>query len=148
MVTATPISDGAVAAVDYRCDAGENEAPYAEWHEVFSISCVRKGTFGYRAQGRATEMVAGSVLVGHAGDEYLCTHDHHACGDECLSFRLSAELADVISGSPALRRLTHLLPLPQMMVLGELAQAAADRRSDVGLYGVPPVVAAVSGNAL
>ena len=133
MVTATRLSDGAVAAVDYRCEAGEAEAPYAEWHETFSISYVRKGTFGYHAQGKAAEMVAGSVLVGHAGDEYVCTHDHHVCGDECLSFRLAPELADAISGRAALRRLTNLPPLPEMMVLGELAQAAAEGRSDVGL---------------
>ncbi len=133
MVTATRLSDGAVAAVDYRCTAGEMEAPYAEWHEVFSISYVRKGTFGYHARGRATEMVAGSVLVGHAGDEYLCSHDHHVCGDECLAFQLVPELADAISGRPELRRLTALPPLPEMMVLGELGQAAAEGLSDVGL---------------
>jgi len=133
MVTATRLSDGAVAAVDYRCSAGEAEAPYAEWHEVFSISYVRKGTFGYRARGHTAEMVAGSVLVGHQGDEYVCTHDHHVCGDECLAFQLSAELAERISGRPELHRLTTLPPLPEMMVLGELAQAAAEGRSDVGL---------------
>ncbi len=69
MVTATRLSDGAVAAVDYRCTAGEMEAPYAEWHEVSSISYVRKATFGDRPRGRATEMVAGPGLVGPAGDE-------------------------------------------------------------------------------
>ena len=34
------------------------------------------------------ELVAGSMLVGHPGDEYICTHDH-VCGDECLSFFLA-----------------------------------------------------------
>ncbi|MBX3506749.1 MAG: helix-turn-helix transcriptional regulator [Parvibaculum sp.] len=133
MVTATRLSDGAVSAVDYRCKAGETEAPYAEWHEVFSISYVRKGTFGYRTRGRAVEMVAGSVLVGHAGEEYLCTHDHHVCGDECLAFRLSPELAEQFAGGAAQRRHAHLPPLPEMMVLGELAQGAAEGRNDIGL---------------
>ena len=133
MVTATQLSGGAVAAVDYRCDAGPGEAPYPEWHGVFSLSYVRKGSFGYAAQGRNAEMVAGSILVGHAGDEFMCTHDHHVCGDECLSFQLAPELAEAISGHRALRRLTNLPPLPEMMVMGELAQAAAEGRSDVGL---------------
>lgn len=133
MVTATRLSDGAVSAVDYRCKAGETEAPYAEWHEVFSISYVRKGTFGYRTRGRAVEMVAGSVLVGHTGHEYVCTHDHHVCGDECLAFRLSPELAEQFAGGAAQRRHSHLPPLPEMMVLGELAQGAAEGRSDIGL---------------
>lgn len=133
MVTATRLSDGAVSAVDYRCKAGETEAPYAEWHEVFSISYVRKGAFGYRTRGRAVEMVAGSVLVGHTGEEYLCTHDHHVCGDECLAFRLSPELTEQFAGGAAQRRHSHLPPLPEMMVLGELAQGAAEGRSDIGL---------------
>lgn len=133
MVTTTILSEGAVSAADYRCEAGHTEAPYAEWHEVLSIAYVRKGTFGYHTRGQEIEMVAGSVLVGHAGDEYVCTHDHHACGDECLSFRLAPELAEAISGRPDLCSLASLPPLPEMMVLGELAQAAAEGRSDVGL---------------
>lgn len=133
MVTATRLSDGAVSAVDYRCKAGETEAPYAEWHEVFSISYVRKGTFGYRTRGQSVEMVAGSVLVGHTGEDYVCTHDHHVCGDECLAFRLSPELAEQFAGGAAQRRHAHLPPLPEMMVLGELAQGAAEGRSDIGL---------------
>jgi hypothetical protein len=40
------------------------------------------------------ELVTGSILVGHPGDEYMCTHDHHVCGDECLSFHLAPALAD------------------------------------------------------
>lgn len=133
MVTATVLNEGPVSAVDYRCEAGPAEAPYAEWHEVLSISYVRKGSFGYRTQGQSHELVAGSVLVGHAGDEYVCTHDHHVCGDECLSFRLAPDLAEAIGRRPALRRIASLPPLPEMMVLGELAQAAAEGRSDIGL---------------
>ncbi len=133
MVTTTTLHEGPVAAVAYRCDAGPAETPYAEMHEVLSISYVRKGSFGYATRGQTFEMVAGSVLVGHAGDDYVCTHDHHVCGDECLSFRLDADLAEAVSGRPELRRLAALPPLPEMMVLGELAQAAAEGRSDVGL---------------
>ncbi|HUD53244.1 helix-turn-helix transcriptional regulator [Parvibaculum sp.] len=137
MVTATILSSGAVSAVDYRCSSGPAEAPYTECHEVLSVSYVRKGSFGYHTRGRFREMVAGSVLVGHAGDEYVCTHDHHVCGDECLSFRLSPELApelaEAISGKPELRRISSLPPLPEMMVLGELAQGAAEGANDIGL---------------
>lgn len=28
-------------------------------------------------------------MVGHDGDEYMCSHDHHVCGDEYLSFQRS-----------------------------------------------------------
>ena len=50
---------------------------------------MRKGSFGYRVRGQTFELVAGSILVGYPGDEYVCTHDHHVCGDECLSFQLA-----------------------------------------------------------
>lgn len=137
MVTATVLSSGAVSAVDYRCSSGPAEAPYTECHEVLSVSYVRKGNFGYHTRGRFREMVAGSVLVGHAGDEYVCTHDHHVCGDECLSFRhspeLAPELAEAISGKLELRQISSLPPLPEMMVLGELAQGAAEGANDIGL---------------
>ncbi|MBX3491485.1 MAG: helix-turn-helix transcriptional regulator [Parvibaculum sp.] len=133
MVQATVLKEGAVSAVDYRCEPGPAAAPYAEWHETFSISYVRTGSFGYRTQGQTAELVAGSVLIGHTHDEYVCTHDHHAGGDKCLCFRLSPELADSVAGRPELRRVSHLPPLPEMTVLGELAQAAAEGRSDVGL---------------
>jgi AraC family transcriptional regulator len=77
--------------------------------------------------------VAGSVLVGHPGDEFMCTHDHHVCGDECLAFHLSPNFVDLIGGDASTWRTGGLPPLPELVVLGELAQAAAADQSDVGL---------------
>ena len=76
--------------------------------------------------------MAGSILVGFPGDEYICTHDH-VCGDECLSFFLSPELVEAIGDRAEIWRVGAAPPLPELMVLGELAQAAADGRSDIGL---------------
>jgi AraC-like DNA-binding protein len=73
------------------------------------------------------------VLVGFPGDEYVCTHDHHICGDECLSFFLEPELVETIGDRREAWRVGAAPPLPELMVLGELAQAAADGRSDIGL---------------
>ena len=101
-------------------------------HRSYSVSYVRKGSFGYRTRGRAFELVAGSVLVGRAGDEFTCTHDHHGCGDECLAFHLEPEAAQSI-GLGNLWQSGGLPPLPELMVIGELAQAAAGGGSDVGL---------------
>jgi AraC-like DNA-binding protein len=84
--------------------------------------------------------VAGSILVGFPGDEYVCTHDH-ACGDECLSFFLEPELVDTIGGRTEAWRVGAAPPLPELMVLGELAQAAVDGRSDIGLDEVGHVFA-------
>ena len=131
MLNRTELKSGPIAVVDYRCTAGPCEKPFTEVHRSYSVSYVRRGSFGYRTRGQTFELVAGSVLVGKAGDEFICTHDHHVCGDECLAFHLQPEAADAI-GRVAWRS-GSLPPLPELMVIGELAQAAADGRSDVGL---------------
>src|SRR5262249_31173823 len=91
---------------------------------------VRRGSFGYRARGVLSELVAGSLLVGHPGDEYVCTHDH-AVGDECLFFQLTPALAESMGGRRDVWRTGAVPPLPELMVLGELARAAAWGRPDV-----------------
>ncbi|HYS08615.1 MAG TPA: AraC family transcriptional regulator [Myxococcales bacterium] len=128
----TLLQRGTLRAVDYRCVAGPSEKPFVERHEDFSVAYVRKGSFGYRALGRSFELVTGSILVGSPGNEYVCTHDH-VTGDECLSFHFAPGLAESLGGRRELWRAGCLPPLPELMVLGELAQAAADGRSDVGL---------------
>jgi AraC-like DNA-binding protein len=136
MSAATTLIDRpAFSATDYRCDAGPHDAPYTEVHRRFSIAYVRAGSFGYRYRGVAFELVAGSVLVGHAGEEFVCTHDHHDGGDECLSFQFEPAAAETIGHArrTKLWRTGGVPPLPELMVLGELAQSAADGTSDVGL---------------
>jgi AraC family transcriptional regulator len=137
-VATTLIENHAFAATDYRCDAGPHDMPYTEVHRTFALAYVRSGSFGYRYRGRQFDLVAGSVLIGHAGDEFVCTHEHHAGGDECLSFQFRAEaieaLGDVMPAQRAqLWRTGALPPLPGLVVLGELAQSAAAGQSDVGL---------------
>ena len=80
------------------------------------------------------------MLVGHPGDEYVCTHDH-VVGDECLSFFLGEELVDEIGDRARVWQVGAVPPLPELMVLGELAQTAADGSSDVGLDEVGHVLA-------
>ena len=121
-----------ISVSDFRCSAGPGDTPFIEWHRCHSISFVRKGSFGCRSRGRFFELVAGSILVGHPGDEYVCSHDH-VCGDECLSFFLAPELVEAIGDKADIWRIGSAPPLPELMVLGELAQAAADGRSDIGL---------------
>ena len=133
MLTRNELRGGPVSVVDYRCTAGPAEKPFTEVHAGYSVSYVRKGSFGYRVRGRSFELVAGSVLVGRPGDEFMCTHDHHVCGDECLAFHLDAAAAAALGADEAVWQTGCLPPLPQMMVLGELAQAAADGGTDLGL---------------
>ncbi|MDO9563230.1 MAG: AraC family transcriptional regulator [Bradyrhizobium sp.] len=132
-MTATPLLQrDSISVFDFRCSAGPADTPFVEQHRGHSVSFVRKGSFGCRSRGRSFELVAGSVLVGHPGDEYMCTHDH-VCGDECLSFFPGPELVDAIGDRAEIWQIGAAPPLPELMVLGELAQAAADGRSDIGL---------------
>ena len=78
--------------------------------------------------------MAGSILVGFPGDEYVCTHEHAGDdGDECLSFHLSHDLVETIGDHADVWRRRCVPPVSELMVLGELAQAAATGRADVGL---------------
>jgi len=141
MAAMTVLRDGSISVIDYRCTVGPADEPFVELHGGFSVNYVRKGSFGYRALGASFELVAGSILVGHPGDEYVCAHEH-VYGDECLSFRLAPELVETIGERTALWRIGCVPPLPELMVLGELAQAAAEGTSDVGLEEVGVLLAA------
>ncbi|MGH8171532.1 MAG: AraC family transcriptional regulator [Rhodanobacteraceae bacterium] len=136
--TTTLLARESLKVVDYRCTAGPHDRPFSEMHRNFSISYVRKGSFGYRSRGAEYELVAGSILIGHPGDEYTCSHEHHACGDECLSFHFAPSSIDLFEDGPASRRSAVwragvVPPLPELMVLGEFAQASAEGRSNAGL---------------
>jgi AraC-like DNA-binding protein len=132
MDATTLLQRQSISVSEYRCSAGPDDTPYVERHGCHSVSYVRRGSFGCHSRGRFFELVAGSILVGHPGDEYVCTHDH-VCGDECLSFFLSPELVEAIGDRAEVWRIGSAPPLSELMVLGEFAQAAADGRSDVGL---------------
>src|SRR5581483_4912574 len=125
MLATTVLRHKSLSVIDYRCSAGPADRPFVERHRSFSVSYVRKGSFGCRTRGESFELVAGSVLVGHPGDEYLCTHEHHAGGDECLSFQLAPALVETIGDRTEAWRIGCVPPLPELMVLGELAQTAA-----------------------
>ncbi|MBI2962903.1 MAG: helix-turn-helix transcriptional regulator [Deltaproteobacteria bacterium] len=141
MAAATVLCEASLQVVDYRCDVGPADEPFVERHDGFDLAYVRRGSFGYRARGKSFDLIAGSILVGHPGDEYVCTHDH-ARGDQCLSFRFAPQLAETLGGQSDLWRTGCVPPLSELMVLGELASAAADGGGDVGLDEVGLLLAA------
>ena len=131
MQATTLFENASLSVYDFRCTRGPGDRPFAEMHERHSVSYVRSGSFGCRTQGRDFDLVAGAVLVGRPGQEYTATHEHHACGDECLSVKLSPALADSLGR--ANWEAGRVPPVPELMVIGELAQAAAEGRSNVAL---------------
>jgi AraC-like DNA-binding protein len=76
--------------------------------------------------------VAGSFLIGAPDTEFVCTHDH-VCGDECLSFFFKPELVETVGERAEAWDVGAAPPLAELMVVGELAQAAADGVSDIAL---------------
>jgi AraC-like DNA-binding protein len=140
MARTTLLQRRLISVSDFRCTAEPGDKPFVEQYGSHSISYVRKGSFGCRTRGRSFELVTGSILVGYPGDEFTCTHDH-VCGDECLSFFLAPELIDMIGSELEAWRVGAAPPLPELMVLGELAQAAVDGRSDIALDEIGQVFA-------
>jgi AraC-like DNA-binding protein len=140
MSSTTLLQRPSVTVSDFRCSAAPGDRPFTEQHGCHSISYVRKGSFGYHSRGRSHDLVAGSFLVGRPGAEFTCSHDH-VCGDECLSFFLAPELVDAVGSRAEAWDVGATPPLAELMVLGELAQAAADGRSDIGLDEVGHLLA-------
>ena len=132
MIRTILLKHRSISVSDFRCTAGPGDKPFAEQFLCHSVSYVRKGSFGCKSRGRTFELVAGSVLVGFPGDEYVCTHEH-VCGDECLSFLLEPELVETIGDHSDAWRVGAAPPLPELMMLGELAQASVNGRSDIAL---------------
>ncbi|TMA22863.1 MAG: AraC family transcriptional regulator, partial [Deltaproteobacteria bacterium] len=52
MPTTTVLRRGPLSVTDYRCNAGPADAPYPELHGAFTISYVRRGSFGVETRGR------------------------------------------------------------------------------------------------
>ena len=142
MIVTDLLRTASLTVSEYRCDARKGERPFTETHDGYSVSYVRTGSFGLHSGARSFELVAGSIMIGGPGDEYVCSHDHHVCGDECLSFNLAPELADRLCGRVDVWRTAALPPLPELVVLGELGQAAANGAAQVGLDEVGVVFAA------
>ena len=132
MPVTTVLRRGPVSVASYRCTYGPADTPFVECHDKFTVAIVRGGGFGYRTQGRTFELVAGSILVGYPGDEYVCTHEHIR-GDEGLSVHLSSELAHELTGSRRVWHIGGMPPLSELVVLGELVNAAGQARNDIGL---------------
>lgn len=131
-----------ISVIDYRCTAGPDDKPFVESHASYSVSYVRRGSFSCATRGQSFELVAGSVLVGRPGDEYLCSHDHHDCGDECLSFHFPQAFVESLAGGRDVWRASGIAPLPELMVLGELGCLVAENRHDFGIDEIGMLFAA------
>ena len=91
------LASGAGWAVsDVVCTAGPHDQPFEEQHSRTSIAIVLNGTFQYRTATGRELMTPGSLLLGNAGDCFVCGHEH-GTGDRCLSFSYSREFCERIA---------------------------------------------------
>ncbi|TFV40047.1 AraC family transcriptional regulator [Bradyrhizobium frederickii] len=140
MDATTLLTSQSITVCEFRCDAGPDDTPFAECRTGHSIAYVRSGSFGCHCRAGFFELVAGSMLVGAPGEEYTCTHEH-VSGDVCLGFFFSEDMVDALNGRREIWQVGATPPLPELMVLGELAQTAADGNSDIGLDEVGQILA-------
>ena len=136
LTSRTLVRGDSLSVSDFVCDA-----PVTGMHEELSLSYVRAGSLTYQAESCSFDLVPGSVLVGRPGIDYACSHVPGGSG-ECISFRYQAALFDGIGDQPHAWHGGGVPPLAELMVLGELAQAAVAGVTDIGLDEVGMLFAA------
>jgi AraC family transcriptional regulator len=112
---------------EYRCRARAEDEPFKERHVHTGFALVQSGTFVYRRGRDVQPLIPGALLLGNAGDEYVCSHEN-GTGDVCLSFAWSPERIDDVKRSRSLGAFTRsmLPPVPRITALSRLALAAAE----------------------
>jgi len=110
------------------CTLGPQDCPYEERHSSVSIAIVAAGTFQYRSHAGREMMTPGSLMLGSAGQNFECSHEH-GTGDRCISFSYSPEFFDRLEAEPAF----HALRVPRIRTLSPLvARAFAARAGAAG----------------
>jgi AraC-like DNA-binding protein len=119
--------------LDIVCTAGPRDRPFEERHTWMSISMVIAGTFTYRGDRGSSLMSPGALLLGSAGRNFECSHQHGE-GDRCVSFQfnpyLFASLARDAGGSRATPRNDRIPPLRKLAPITARVANAIDRRAE------------------
>jgi AraC family transcriptional regulator len=81
------------------CTLGPQDRPFEEHHSSVSIAIVAAGSFQYHSHVGRELMTPGSLMLGSAGQNFQCGHDH-GTGDRCISFQYSREFFDRLQAAP------------------------------------------------
>src|SRR5687768_2930381 len=87
---------GAVVVSEHRCSAGPEHRPFEEQHVSTNIALVVAGAFRYRSQPGAVSLGPGSIMLGNAGQPYVCSHEL-GTGDHCVCFSLRPDVTEAIA---------------------------------------------------
>jgi AraC-like DNA-binding protein len=130
-----PLAAGSGWSVsDVVCTRGPSDAVFEERADEVSVALVLSGTFEYETPHGRALMTPGSLLLGNAGDCFVCGHAH-GVGDRCLSFRFLPAFFDEVAnaaGAPGAWRgfrAPRLPPLRELSGLVARLTAAVDGAS-------------------
>jgi AraC-like DNA-binding protein len=112
---------------DVLCTSGPSDRPFEEEHAQISIAVVLAGSFQYHRSRHRELMTPGSLLLGSAGQNFECRHDH-GTGDRCLSFSYSPDYFERLAsdaGAHGVRNSFRVPRLPPLRVVAALAAQAS-----------------------
>lgn len=110
-------------------------------HDQAGLVYLHGGSVRYRARGRLFDLVPGALMVGRPGIDFQCTHPPGTTG-EGIAFHFQPHCLEALGPVAAAWDVDCLPPLAELMVLGELARASAEGRSDLGLDEIGVMLAA------
>lgn len=88
---------------DVVCTCGPQDRPFEEQHSHVCIALVAAGTFQCRSTTGRELMTPGSLLLGNAGQNFECGHEH-GTGDRCVSFSYTPEYFESLAADAGARR--------------------------------------------
>jgi AraC family transcriptional regulator len=125
---ARPVASGeGWRVLDIVCTYGPRDQPFEEHFQATSISLVLAGSFICRSQHGSSLMSSGSLLLGHAGKGFECSHQYGE-GDRCLSFQFDEDLFERLArdlGTAPRLNIDRLPPLPVFAPVSARAWIAA-----------------------
>jgi AraC-like DNA-binding protein len=121
---------------DVICTSGPHDRPFEEQHSHVSLAVVVAGSFQYRCRYGREVLTPGSVLLGNAGECFVCGHDHGA-GDRCIAFRYAPDYFARLASDAGMtggRGSFHTPRLPPLRELSPLvAGACVELTESIGM---------------
>lgn len=121
---------------DVVCTCGPQDRSFEEQHSQVCIALVATGTFQYRSTTGRELMMPGSLLLGDAGQNFECGHEH-GVGDRCVSFSYTPEYFESLAADAGGSRAKPIFRLLRVPPVRELSPVIA--RVYAGLAGLHEV---------
>lgn len=111
---------------DVVCTSGPQDQPFEEQHSQTCVGIVMSGTFQYRTSTGRELMLPGSLLLGNAGDSFICGHEH-GVGDHCISFFYTQQFCESFQADAGLVKPSFKSPrVPPARCLSPLVSRASE----------------------